>query len=76
MIEVNNNLGKRYVTALVKKYEADMAEAEATLALYMEKLTAIGEHSELMDEHDKWIEKYTTAKDKLDTTNELFFVKI
>lgn len=72
MIEVNNNLGKRYVSALIKKYEAEMAEAEANLALYMNSLVAIGEHSDLLEEHVKWVEKYTNAKDNLDTVKTLF----
>jgi hypothetical protein len=65
-------LGQNYITALRKKYEAEMAEAEANLALYVNQLVAIGEHSDLMDEHDKWIEKYTNAKDKLESLNQLF----
>ena len=55
-------LGMNYITALSKKYEAEMAEAKANLALYVNQLVAIGEHSDLMEEHDKWIEKYTNAK--------------
>jgi hypothetical protein len=62
-------LGQMYVTALRKKYEAEMEEAKATLALYLTKLVAIGEHSDLMEEHDKWIDKYTNAKDKLESLN-------
>ena len=65
-------LGQNYITALRKKYEAEMAEAEANLALYVNQLVAIGEHSDLMDEHDKWIEKYTNSKDKLESLNGLF----
>jgi len=60
------------ITALRKKYEAEMAEAKANLALYVNNLVAIGEHSDLMEEHDKWVEKYTNSKDKLETLNELF----
>jgi len=52
-----------------------MAEAEANLALYLSNnnLAAIGEHSDLMEEQDKWIEKYTNAKDKLETLKSLDF---
>lgn len=62
-----NNLGKMYVDSLRKKYEAEMSEAKANLALYLTNLVAIGEHSDLMDEQDKWITKYTDAKDKLES---------
>ena len=69
------SLGNRYITALSKRYEAEMAEAEANLALYFSNsnLAAIGEHSDLMEEQDKWIEKYTNAKDKLETLKSLNF---
>lgn len=65
-------LGQNYITALRKKYEAEMEEAKANLALYVTNLSAIGEHSDLMEEHDKWITKYTESKDKLESLNELF----
>lgn len=65
-------LGQNYISALRKKYEAEMEEAKANLALYVTNLSAIGEHSDLMEEHDKWIAKYTESKDKLETINELF----
>jgi len=72
MIMETTKLGMNYITALRKKYEAEMAEAKANLALYVNNLVAIGEHSDLMEEHDKWVEKYTNSKDKLETLNELF----
>jgi len=63
----------KYISALQKRYEAEMAEAEANIALYLsgQNLAAIGEHSDLMEEQDKWIEKYTNAKDKLETLKSL-----
>jgi hypothetical protein len=63
----------KYVSALQKRYEAEMAEAEANITLYLsgQNLAAIGEHSDLMEEQDKWIEKYTNAKDKLETLKSL-----
>lgn len=64
---------KKYISALRKRYEAEMAEAEANISLYLSgnNLAAIGEHSDLMEEQDKWIEKYTNAKDKLETLKSL-----
>ena len=63
----------KYITALSKRYEAEMAEADANITLYLsgQNLAAIGEHSDLMEEQDKWIEKYTNAKDKLETLKSL-----
>jgi hypothetical protein len=71
MIEVSK-LGKNYVLALKKKYESEMLEAEANLALYVTNLSAIGEHSDLLEEHDKWVEKWVNAKDKLEAVNQIF----
>lgn len=63
------NHGKNYVVALKKKYEYQMEEAKANLSLYFSNtnLAAIGEHSDLLAEHDRWIESYTNAKDKLES---------
>lgn len=68
------NLGNNYVLALTKKYEAEMEEARANLSLYLsnKNLAAIGEHSDLLEEQDKWVEKFTNAKDKLETLSELY----
>lgn len=71
MIETSK-LGKNYVLALKKKYESEMLEAEANLSLYVNNLTAIGEHSDLLEEHDKWVEVWVNAKDKLEAVNQLF----
>jgi hypothetical protein len=71
MIETSK-LGRNYVLALKKKYEAEMLEAEANLALYVNNLTGIGEHSDLLEEHDKWVETWVNAKDKLEAVNQLF----
>jgi hypothetical protein len=63
------NLQTVYYTALKKRYESQIAEAEANLTLYFssKNLAAIGEHSDLLTEHDRWIEQLANAKDKLVT---------
>ena len=68
---------ERYIKALKLRYEAEMAEAEANLELYLssKSLSAIGEHSDLMEEQDKWISKYTDSKDKLESLNSLLKIK-
>lgn len=70
-ISENHNLSQNYISALRKKYEYEMEEAKANLSLYLsnQNLSAIGEHSDLLVEQDKWISKYTEAKDKLETLN-------
>jgi hypothetical protein len=68
------NHAQNYISALKKKYEFQMEEAKANLALYFSNtnLAAIGEHSDLLTEHDKWISQYADAKDKLDTLISLY----
>ena len=71
MIETTK-LGRGFILALKKRYEAEMEEANATLSLYVSNLSAIGEHSDLLEEHNKWVEKWSSAKGKLEALNELF----
>ena len=73
----SQNHGQNYVSALKKKYEYQMEEAKANLALYFsnQNLAAIGEHSDLLAEHDRWIEQYANAKDKLDSLMSLYEIK-
>jgi len=52
--------------ALVAKYEADIAHADATLKIYLEHSVGIGEHPQHIDECDKLVEKIANAKEKLD----------
>lgn len=71
---MENNLTLRYYSALRKKYESQMEESYANLALYFssKNLAAIGEHSDLLAEHDRWIEQLANAKDKLETLDSIF----
>ncbi len=58
--------------ALVKKYESEIAEAEATLMVYMENPVGIGEHPQHLEEMDKNVEKLATANDKLENIKEFY----
>ena len=53
------------VEALEKRYEAQIAEADATLKIYLESSVAIGEHPQHLDECDKLIAKVAEAEEKL-----------
>jgi hypothetical protein len=66
-------MDKRYYEALKCRFESKMKEAEAALGLYLDKdrLVAIGEHSDLMEEQEKWLGVWCDAKDKLDALEEL-----
>ena len=56
--------------ALEKRYEAHIAEAEATLKIYLENSVGIGEHPQHIDEADKLIEKIAHAEEKLQILKE------
>ncbi len=52
--------------ALIAKYEADIAHADATLKIYLEHSVGIGEHPQHIEECDKLVDKIANAKEKLD----------
>ena len=51
--------------ALRAKYEAEIAEADATANIYLENSVGIGEHPQHIDEVNKLIDKIAQAKEKL-----------
>jgi len=53
------------VEALEARYEAQIAEAEATIKIYLEQSVGIGEHPQHIDEVDKLIQKIAEAEEKL-----------
>jgi|TARA_Y100000114_G_scaffold119461_1_gene114160 hypothetical protein len=53
------------VDALEKKYEAQLAEAEATMKIYFESSVGIGEHPQHIEEMDKLLTKIVDAEEKL-----------
>ena len=61
---------QQILQALVKKYEAQIAEADATIKIYFENSVGIGEHPQHVDEVDKLIEKIATAEEKLQVLKE------
>jgi len=52
--------------ALEARYEAQIAEADATVKIYLENSVGIGEHPQHIDEVDKQFEKIATAQEKLE----------
>ena len=53
------------VEALEKRYEAQLAEADATLKIYFENSVGIGEHPQHVDEVYKLISKVAQAERNL-----------
>jgi hypothetical protein len=50
--------------ALEKKYEAEIAAADATIHIYLENSVGIGEHPQHIDEIDKQLSKIVEAEEK------------
>ena len=51
--------------ALEARYEAQVAEAHATIKIYLENPVGIGEHPQHIDEVDKQLQKIADADEKL-----------
>ena len=52
--------------ALEARYEAHIAEADATIKIFLENPVGIGEHPQHLDELDKQFEKIANAEEKLE----------
>ena len=61
-----------FYDALEAKYRADIIEAIATLEVYFKVPVGIGEHSDLLKEHIKWVEKLANAQDQLTALQDSF----
>jgi|TARA_R100000234_G_scaffold3369_1_gene2841 CO dehydrogenase nickel-insertion accessory protein CooC1 len=54
------------LNALEAKYEAQIAEADATINIYLNNSVGIGEHPQHIEEIDKQLQKLSDAQEKLD----------
>ena len=54
------------INALRARFEADIAEADATINIYLNSSVGIGEHPQHLDEINKLLAKIAEAKDKLE----------
>ena len=52
------------LASLRARYEADIAEADTTINIYLDHPVAIGEHPQHLEEIDKLLSKIAEAKDK------------
>ena len=60
------------IEALKKRYEAQIAESEATIDIYLDHSVGIGEHPQHIQELDKLITKISNAQENLDTLGKYF----
>jgi uncharacterized protein (DUF342 family) len=60
------------VKAMARKYEAAIAEATATVEIYLDNSVGIGEHPQHIQELDKLLTKISNAQENLDTLKKHF----
>jgi len=56
---------KLAIEALRHKYQAEMADAEFVLDIYLKHSVGVGEHPGLLEEMDGALEKWVNASDKM-----------
>ena len=56
--------------ALRARYEADIAEADATANIFLDNSVGIGEHPQHIEEVNKQAEKIANAEEKLEVIKE------
>lgn len=65
-------ISEKLYAALIAKYEAEILDAESSLLIYFSNPVGIGEHPQHIEEMDKMVEKFASAKDKLQTLKEFY----
>ena len=58
------------LNALRARYEAEIAEADATINIYLSNSVGIGEHPQHIDEVNKLVDKIAQAKEKIEVLDE------
>ena len=61
------------LSALVKKYEGDIAVHTANISVYQSNPAGIGEHSDIVQTLDVEVGKLADAQDKLNAVQQLLF---
>ena len=57
---------RELLDALRARYEADIAEASATIEIYLTNSVGIGEHPQHLEEMNKLIDKIAQAEEKIE----------
>ena len=61
-----------FMSALKKKYEAEVDVAKATIQIYLDKPVGIGEHPQFLEELDKVLNQISAAEENLKTLSKHF----
>ena len=70
--EQNECRKNTFSKALARKYEAAIAEAKASVLIYLDNSVGIGEHPQHIEELDKLLTKISNAQENLDTLGKHF----
>ena len=70
-IKKMSKIAEKMYEALSLKYRSEIAEAEATLLVYLTSPVGIGEHPQHLEEMDKLVEKFANAQDKLESLEKI-----
>ena len=62
--EYKKSIGQKLYYALLKRYESKIYEAKSILAVYFTSAVGIGEHSQILEEMDKYLNVLVDAEDK------------
>ena len=66
-----SKIAEKMYEALSLKYRSEIAEAEATLLVYLTTPVGIGKHPQHLEEMDKLVEKFANAQDKLESLEKI-----
>ena len=69
---INHQADNPLFKALSKRYEAQIAEAYATIIVYFDSSVGIGEHPQFINEMDKQLDIISTAEEKIQALNKHF----
>ncbi len=62
--QYKKSVGQKLYQALIKRYESKIYEAKSVLSVYFTSSVGIGEHSQILEEMDKYITIIVDAEDK------------
>ena len=67
-----NLVNKPFFKAAEARYQGQIEEAKAVIHTYLTNPVGIGEHSNLLDEVDKWVGVLADAEERLQTLRNNF----
>ena len=62
--EYKKSVGQKLYRALIKRYESKIYESKSVLSVYFMSAVGIGEHSQILEEMDKYLTVIVDSEDK------------